>query len=107
MRKIETLMNDAISENIDWRSGNTAVVYDHETSVSCVYLHGNRIARVGDNFIELYDGGYQSATTKSRLNAILHTHGANFDGIFQKNFQWFFHDSLRSQDVPFESGMTI
>jgi len=47
-----------------------------------------------------------SNTTKSRLNAILSEHGIPGEGIFQKNYQWFF----KSNDygvIPFFSGMRI
>jgi hypothetical protein len=106
MRKIETQMNQAISECRDWKSANTEVSVMSD-GTSYVYLHGKKIAEIGDDFITLFDGGYRSNTTKSRLNAILNVHGSGFDGVFQKNFEWFFHDSQRSIDMPFESGMVI
>ena len=89
MRKIESLMNDAISNNANWQSGNTSVHFNEEENVSVVRLHGNKIAEVGDNFIRLFDGGWQTNTTKSRLNAILEEHGDDGDRVFQKNFDWF------------------
>ena len=89
MRKIETQMNNAISNNQNWQSANTSVHFNEEENLSIVYLHGNKIAEVGDNFIKLYDGGYQSNTTKSRLNAILSEHGIAGEGVFQKNYKWF------------------
>ena len=104
MRKIETLMNQAISNSTDWKLDNTEVI--NCSHVSDVFLHGNLIARIGETWIELFDGGWQSATTKSRLNAILSEHGIPGEGIFQKNFQWFF----KSNDygvIPFFSGMRI
>ena len=88
MRKIETQMNSAISNNQNWQSANTTVVTQQD-GVSFVYLHGNKIAEVGDDFIKLYDGGYQSNTTKSRLNAILSEHGIAGECVFQKNYKWF------------------
>ena len=88
MRKIETQMNDAITNGINWQSANTEVV-SQQDGVSFVYLHGNKIAEVGDDFIRLFDGGYQSNTTKSRLNSILSEHGIAGECVFQKNFQWF------------------
>lgn len=89
MRKIETQMNTAITNNNDWQKDNTSVHFDAETGVSVVRLFGNKIAEVDDNSIKLFDGGYQSATTKSRLNAILSEHGIAGEGVFQKDFQWF------------------
>ena len=105
MRKIERLMNDAITASKDWQCDNTMVT--NADGVSFVFLYGNCIAQVGYNYIRMFDGGHRSATTKSRLNAILSVHGCNFDGIFQKNYEWFFHDSARSMDIPFESGMVV
>ena len=80
-------MNAAITAGTNWKSGNTAVL--NEDGVTKVLLHGNKIAEVGDTFLRLYDGGRQSNTTKSRLNAILSEHGLPGEGIFQKNFKWF------------------
>ena len=105
MRKIEKQMNDAITASKDWHSDNTEVI--NEDGVSIIKLHGNKIAEVGDTWLRLFDGGFRSKTTKSRLNAILHVHGCNFDSVFQKDFEWFFHDSARSIDMPFENGMVI
>ena len=87
MRKIEFQMNNAITNSVDFKSANTRV--DNIDGVSFVYLYGNKIAEVGDSFIRLYDGGRQSNTTKSRLNAILSEHGLPGEGIFQKNFKWY------------------
>ena len=106
MRKIEAQMIEAISNCKNWRLDNTEVVTESD-GLTVVYIYGNRLAEIGDDFIKLFDGGQRSATVKSRLNAILNKFGANFDSVFQKDFQWFFHDSLRSVDVPFETGMVV
>lgn len=87
MRKIERLMNNAITEGVDFKLANTEV--QNIDGVSFVFLHGNKIAEVGDNFIRLFDGGWQSNTTKSRLNAILRAHGLGGECVFQKKFEWF------------------
>jgi len=109
MRKIETLMNAAISNNQNWQSGNTSVHFDEESGVSVVHLHGNKIAEVGDTFIRLFDGGFQSVTTKSRLNAILAEHGDDGDCVFQKNFDWFVNINTVQgiTTVPFFSSMRL
>ena len=88
MRKIERLMNEAISEGLNWKSGNTQVITDAD-NVSTVYLHGNMIARVGENYLQLFDGGWQSVTTKSRINAICAAHAVDGEGVFQKQGAWF------------------
>jgi len=79
------------------------------TAVSYVYLHGNLIAEVDDNGIKLYDGGYQSVTTKSRLNAILSEHGIAGEGVFQKNFDWFIrlYNGTEFFITEFRNGMRL
>lgn len=89
MRKIERLMNTAITNSENFRLDNTEVRYDEQTGESKVYLHGNHIATVGENFVEIFDGGYQTVTTKSRLNAICSEHGIAGEGVFQRAYQWF------------------
>ena len=93
MRKIERHMRAAVQSNKDWKSANTEVVSSQD-GLSTVYLHGNKIAEVGDDFLTIFDGGYQSTTTKSRLNALINEFcNAVTDGVFQKNFQWFVSDN--------------
>ncbi len=87
-------MCQAIQNNKTWRSTNTSVQFIEENATSKVYLHGNHIATVGDDYVEIFDGGYQSNTTKSRLNAIINEFCNAFtDGVFQKNYQWFVRDN--------------
>jgi hypothetical protein len=102
MRQIETQMNQAIQNEIDWKKDNTQVI--NIEGVSFVYLYENLIAMVGDTWLQLFDGGYQTATTKSRLNAILKEHG-NSEYVYQKNFNWFV--STKYGDVPFNDGMKL
>ena len=99
MRKIEREMNAAISENRNWQSANTSVTFDPETNESTVRLHGNTIAVVGDDFVQIFDGGYQSVTTKSRLNAILSEHGIKGECVIQKNFNWFVHKFIGQTSI--------
>jgi hypothetical protein len=103
MRKIESLMNAAISQEIDWRKDNTKVV--NVDGVSEVYLHNNLIARVGDTWLQLFDGGWRSNTTKSRLNAILREHG-NGESVYQQNHVWKFRN-LDGSVIPFDSGIYL
>ena len=102
MRKIEIEMNRAIQNNIDWSKDNTSVHFDPETGVSIVRLHGNKIAEVTDTDMTIFDGGYQSNTTKSRLNALCQEFCLTGEGVFQKNYQWFvrhFVGKINGQDV--------
>ena len=113
MRKIEQQMIAAIKGNTDWKCDNTEVI--NIEGVSFVYLHGNQIATIDDDSLTLFDGGYQSKTTKSRLNALLsefgYTCGTKREYIFQKQFEWFvnFVDTKTEQmmTIPFVDGMRL
>ena len=103
MRKIEQQMNDAVANNKDWQSANTSVHYCEESGESIVRLHGNKIAVIGDDFLQIFDGGWQTNTTKSRLNALIERFcNAVTDGVFQKDFQWYISDNNVTRD--FDNG---
>ena len=104
MRKIERQMNRAILTRTPFNSSNTCVTID-DNSDARVYLHGNHIATVTTNEVQLFDGGYQSNTTKSRLNAILDefNYGSK---VFQKQWEWFY-SSVNNTITDFTSGMLV
>ena len=89
MRKIEKQMCAAVQSNKNWQSGNTSVHFDPESGISVVRLHGNKIAEVDDTDMTIFDGGYQSNTTKSRLNALCTEFCVDGEGVFQKDFAWY------------------
>ena len=89
MRKIETQMCAAVANNKTWQSANTSVHYCEENGESIVRLHGHKIAVIGDDFLQIFDGGYQSVTTKSRLNALCSEFCVTGEGVFQKDFAWY------------------
>ena len=94
-------MCDAISNNENWQSANTTVVTQQD-GVSYVYLHGNKIAEIGDDYMTIFDGGRQSATTKARLNALCQTFCIEGEGVFQKDFTWYvrkFVGKINGQNV--------
>ena len=94
MRKVEQQMNEAILNRKDFFKGNTSVEnYITETGAreAVVKLHGNHIATVGDT-LDICDAGWQTVTTKSRLNALLNEF-AEGCYLFQKKFDWFLGDA--------------
>ena len=94
MRKIEQQMNEAILNRKDFFKGNTSVQhYTTETGAreAVVHLHGNHIATIGDT-LQISDAGWQTVTTKSRLNALCNEF-AEGCYVFQKNFDWFLGDA--------------
>ena len=106
MRKIERQMNFAISNKADWSSSNTRVEYNNLSNCSSIYLHGHQIAVVDHNLkaVKLSSCGYETTTTKSRLNAILDEvkYGCR---VFQKNWDWFV--SYNDQTASFWDGMIL
>ena len=102
MRLIERQMNEAIRNNSDFRKDNTEVVNIRGNAF--VYLHGNHIATVFADSIQLFDGGWRSNTTKSRLNALCYEFAYGC-GVFQKQFEWFI--SSRAGTADFDSGVTL
>ena len=52
------------------RIGHLQTLKSKQSMDFLLYLHGNKIAEVGDDFLRVFDGGHQTKTTKSRLNAL-------------------------------------
>ena len=115
MRKIETRMNQTIRRGGNFSNGNTSVqtvsyldsqgVYNEESKV---FLHGNHIATYDHTSKELslFDGGWQSNTTKSRLNALCYEFATGFS-VFQKNWNWFVSDFQSKVTRDFTNGITV
>ena len=99
-------MNKAMRHFLPFSSGNTTVVQNDRDMD--VFLHGNHIASLCKISMDLriFDGGWQSNTTKSRLNALLDEFGGG-DRVIQKDFTWYVVDSYDNSRVPFWSGMTL
>ena len=111
MRLIEHQMCRAVQHRINWRKDNTEVLYSPIRELSCVYLHGNLIATIDKYQVEVYDGGWQTKTTKSRLNAIINTlcDGVN-QGVYQHKFEWYIYDNCdayKRTAIDFENGYTF
>ena len=105
-------MNSAIRYRRNFSKANTSVRCfknrDGITTEMDVFLHGNHIASLdtSTNQLTIKDGGWQSVTTKSRLNALLDEFVPSA-GIFQKDWVWYLSDRLSGSVVPFISGMTV
>ena len=99
-------MNFAISNKADWSSSNTRVEYNNSTNCSSIYLHGHQIATFDHNLkaVKLSSCGYETVTTKSRLNALLSevNYGVR---VFQKNFVWFL--GKNKETLMFWDGMIL
>ena len=115
MRLIETKMNNAIRNRRNFSNNNTSVqtgsffdsqgIYCEESKV---FLHGNHIATYDhvNRELALFDGGWQSNTTKSRLNALCYELATGFS-VFQKNWNWFVSDFQSKTVKDFTDGITV
>ena len=105
MRQIERDMLSAIRLGKCWRKANTEV-YTNDNNCSLVYLHGNHIATVTYNKVSIFDGGWQTNTTKSRLNSIINSLCDGYTcGVYQFAFEWFITDDKLVHQ--FENGYTF
>lgn len=96
MKKIEEQMLSAIRRGINWRKSNTEV--RSHNGLSEVYLHGHHIVTVNRETGQLWmcTAGWNTPTTRSRLNAIGSRYGAE---VRQRHFilyvngaKWAYHN---------------
>ena len=93
MRKVTETTVRAFLNGTKKKVGNTS------TDGTRLMLHGNVIAKKVNDKILITDAGWQSPTTKERLNGLLDILGKT--RIHQKDFVWY-----RGQEV-FENGFNI
>tara|TARA_B100001094_G_scaffold137527_1_gene133223 strand:- start:2863 stop:3246 length:384 start_codon:yes stop_codon:yes gene_type:complete len=124
MRKIERQTVSAVRDLLGradfsgqfWRAGNMSVLQTHhgiahtpgyERTIE-VRLHDNLICKIfpSGSVMDLNDCGWQSTTTKSRLNVILDEFAPGY-GIFQKNFDWFFQTSRTSEAEEWRGKLSV
>ena len=106
-------MNNAIRNRRNFSNNNTSVqtgsffdsqgIYCEESKV---FLHGNHIATYNHvtKELTLFDGGWQSVTTKSRLNALCQEFATGCS-VFQRNWNWFLSDFSGFRD--FDNGIVV
>ena len=104
-------MNSAIRYRKNFSKANTSVRCFKTNGVTTdvdVFLHGNHIASLdtATHALTIFDGGWQSNTTKSRLNALLDEFVPSMR-IFQNDWTWYISDSLDGSKQLFTSGMTV
>lgn len=93
----------AIYELKDWRKDNTEVQVIHcghtipAINRINVRLHGNHIATIEKDVLTINDTGWQTSTTKSRLNALLHEFCDA--GIYQNKFRWYLTDKEGTREM--------
>jgi hypothetical protein len=102
MRKIEQRMVDAIRNRKNFRLDNTEVRQNGNSTA--VLLHGNLIATIdwigGVCGVGFENPKHQTATTKSRMNAVLRELCGV--GVYQHRKVWYF-----STGTPFRVGQSF
>lgn len=99
MRKITEQSVRAFLDGRNMSSGNMTVTQLADPLTTELRLHGNLIARMyrvpggfgveDSTRIMITDAGWQSNTTKERLNGLLDMIGTGGCGIFQRDFTWY------------------
>lgn len=95
------ITRDAVQAFRNWEKfnrGNTAVIPGVNGAV--MTLHGNPIAASQYGEIHVTSAGWETPTTKERLNGILSAIGCQ--GIYQKDFTWYWDDG-----TPFGDGWQV
>jgi len=105
LRKIDLEMNEAVRNRLPFFKNNTEVKVS-KYKAATVYLFGNIIARVVGNWIVLSkecveEDKWKTATTKRRINALLHEFVPSL-GLYQFKNKWYFSRSF-SYDLLWES----
>lgn len=106
MRKVSRAVVTAFLNCQSKKVGNTY------TNGGFLYLYGNQIASNVNGAIRIFDGGFSSATTKERLNAVLdlmndsNTYETVATCVYQRNYAWYVQ--LNNCDkTDFKNGMIV
>lgn len=106
MRTIEREICNVIEsgkDGCDRRVSERDRVWKTEGS-TLVFLHNTKIVQIAEGKMQLFARGWRSATTKSRLNAMLRNFAPQWR-IVQKNFDWKVYNSKTGEVKEFEDGI--
>lgn len=84
-------------------ANNTLELLDDDGNREAIRLHDTNILTWDHDYIVLENGGYQTRTTKQRLNEYL-PYGVS---ISQKNFTWYVNDNRDNTTKEYQNGMRI
>ena len=108
MRKIEREMIQCIIDEKSMSKSNTRVEYEKNYRFT-FYLHGHRIAVYYPNGknLHLNNCGYETNTTKSRLNALIEFVCGGTSGIYQHKFNWYLKKDKEVSEFPCNEWIAI
>ena len=90
MRKITQEAVEAMYNRKKFKKSNTQIVVDGD--YSAMFLHGNKIAEIDNYELFICSKGWNTNTTKERLNGVLGQlfgYYGYIPKIVQKDFEWF------------------
>ena len=96
MRRITEQSIKAFANGQNFKKSNMKV--RNVNGIRKLYLFDNLIAEMKGNKLKIYDGGFQSVTTKERLNGLLYEYSLN-KFIFQKDFDWYIGNDHKTAKV--------
>ena len=107
MRQVQYDVTSAIRSKRNLGCNNTSVVFNEKTTEGYVILHGNLIASIDytKRNVKLFDGGFQTNVTKSRLNCVLNA--LNIRGSIVTRQGVFRYEEREGVFKPFKSGMVL
>lgn len=79
-------------------AGRNTKVFDRDGD-KCVQYHATIVVRWNDKRIILNTGGYETVTTKTRMNQASNQYGLGYS-VYQKDHQWFV--TFKGETMPFE-----
>jgi hypothetical protein len=83
---------------------NTKITKSPDTTT--VKLHDTIIVEFTPNLIHLNTGGWNTTTTKRRMNQIAEQFKLGYR-VFSENFQWYVRIFDTGQEVPFNDSITF
>lgn len=68
-----------------WLAGKWLTLGNTRTDGKAIYLHGNCIARrMEDGQVQITTSGWNTLTTRERLNGVLQSLGLRYTGVFNR-----------------------
>lgn len=83
-----------------FRDARSTTLYKGEDGFTTLVYHSTEVVKFSDEKIILNTGGWKTATTKARMNAMAHAFDLGFS-VFQKDWNWFI--KFKGKTIPFAS----
>lgn len=99
------VLSDLIGQKGSKQIGNNTIAHRLDDNTVAIKYHRTNILKINqDNTVTISTGGWETTTTKDRLNQFLSCRGF---GIYQKKGVWYIKERGDDEAVPYEDGMRI